>query len=60
MLVVTRKPQQSITLSGGIVVTVTAIDGRRARIGIEAPDDVKIIRTELLDTRPIKSLKRVV
>lgn len=33
----------------GIVVTITAIEGNSTRIGIDAPDSVTILRSELLD-----------
>ncbi|GAG30954.1 unnamed protein product, partial [marine sediment metagenome] len=32
------------------VITVVNIRGRRARIGIAAPDDVKILRGELVES----------
>jgi carbon storage regulator CsrA len=31
----------------GVVVTVTAIEGNRVRIGIDAPADVRVLRAEL-------------
>ena len=52
MLVLTRKPSQSITLvlPSGETITIVLADSskHRSSIGIEAPKDVKIIRTELL------------
>lgn len=47
MLVLTRQPGESILIGGGIVVKVIAIDGGRVRLGIDAPEDVKILREEL-------------
>ena len=47
MLVLTRKPGEKIVIEGGIVVTVLQIEGCRVRIGIEAPEDVRILRGEL-------------
>jgi carbon storage regulator len=49
MLVLTRKLYESIRIGPDIVVHVTLIAGDTVRIGIDAPDDVKILRTELLD-----------
>ena len=47
MLVLTRKTHQRITLGDHIVVTVLGIAGDRVRLGIEAPDDVRVLREEL-------------
>ena len=47
MLVVTRKPDESITIADNIEITVLEITKDRVRIGINAPKDVKIVRTEL-------------
>ena len=47
MLVVTRKPNESITIADNIEITVLEITKDRVRIGINAPKDVKIVRSEL-------------
>lgn len=47
MLVLTRKPDQSIVINGDIVVTVLAVDGDRVKLGIRAPADVSILREEV-------------
>jgi carbon storage regulator len=47
MLVLTRKPGEKVVIGQGIVVTVLSVDGGRIRLGIEAPDDVPILRGEL-------------
>jgi len=47
MLVLTRKVSERFMIGDDIVVTVVKIDGRQVRIGIEAPRDVVIRRTEL-------------
>lgn len=47
MLVLSRKQQESIQISDDIVVTVLAICGGRVRIGIEAPRQIRVVRTEL-------------
>jgi len=47
MLVLTRKVSERFMIGDEIVVTVVKIDGRQVRIGIEAPRDVLIRRTEL-------------
>ena len=47
MLVLTRRVGESIRIRGDIVIKVTAIDGQRVRLGIEAPREVPIWRSEL-------------
>jgi carbon storage regulator len=51
VLVLTRKEGETIVLSVGamqIVVTIADVKGFKVRVGIEAPDEVKIWRGELL------------
>jgi carbon storage regulator len=47
MLVLTRKVNERIVCSNGMVITVLAINGSSVRIGIKAPPDVTILRSEL-------------
>jgi carbon storage regulator len=47
MLVLSRKPNQQILIGDDIRVTVVGIRGNQVRLGIEAPDAVKIYREEL-------------
>ncbi len=50
MLVLTRKTGESIRIGPNVIVTVVQITGdSRVRIGIEAPKDVLILRTEIAD-----------
>jgi len=49
MLVISRHKNQSIHLTGGIVITYLGLDEfRSGRIGISAPPEIKIIRDEIL------------
>ncbi len=48
MLVLTRKVGEKIIVGGNITITVTQIDGSRMSLGIDAPEDVPILRAELL------------
>jgi carbon storage regulator len=50
MLVLTRKISESILIGRDIRITVLAISGGKIKIGIEAPDQVDIVRLELLPT----------
>lgn len=47
MLVLTRKPNQSIMIGDEIEVSVLAIMGEKVRIGIQAPRDVPVFRKEV-------------
>ena len=47
MLVLSRKVGEDICIDGQIKVTVVKIGGNRVKIGIDAPDDVQIVREEL-------------
>lgn len=60
MLVLTRKVGEQIVIGGNIVVTV--LDGGRGegvRIGIDAPRDVTIHRSEVLDAVSASNLEAV-
>ena len=47
MLVLTRKPRQSIMIRDDIEVFVLSITGGNVRIGIQAPRDIPIFRKEI-------------
>lgn len=47
MLVLTRKLHERIVCSNGMVIVVSAINGSSVRLGIEAPPNVTILRSEL-------------
>ena len=52
MLVLRRKVGESIILDGVISVSVLAVEGERVKIGITAPQEVTIVREELLKNAP--------
>lgn len=47
MLVLTRKVKERILIDGGITITVTAINGNKVQLGIEAPKGVGVNREEV-------------
>lgn len=49
MLVLSRKTDESIVISGGIRITVVEIGPGRVRLGITAPDSVRVDRQEIHD-----------
>ncbi len=50
MLVITRKNGEGLRIGETVKVTVVETARDRVKIGIEAPEDVRIIREELFDT----------
>jgi carbon storage regulator len=49
VLVLTRKINEALKIGEDVTVTVLSIDGDRIRLGIEAPDEIRIVRKELLE-----------
>ena len=49
MLVLSRQKDESIMIGDGIRITIVDVRGDKVRIGIEAPKDVKVFRTELYE-----------
>jgi carbon storage regulator len=47
MLVLSRKESQRIRLGDSIVITIVKISGDKVRVGIEAPNNVLVLRDEL-------------
>ena len=53
MLVLTRKQGEEIILPElGVTICLTDLRGNKARIGITAPDHIRILRRELVDREP--------
>ncbi len=47
MLVLTRRVGEEIVIDGDIRVTVLEVRGNQVRLGIVAPQDVRVLRQEL-------------
>lgn len=47
MLVLTRKPGEQLHIGDDIKISVLEVRGQRVRIGIEAPNYVRVVRAEL-------------
>ena len=49
MLVLNRKQNQQILIDGEIKVTIIKVHGNKVRIGIDAPEEVSVHRSEVAD-----------
>lgn len=47
MLILTRKPKQTIHVGDDVTVTVVSLVNGRVKLGFDAPPEVKILRGEL-------------
>ena len=51
MLVLTRKLMEKLFIGEDICVTIVRIEGGQVRLGIDAPRDVSVVRSELVPQR---------
>jgi carbon storage regulator len=51
MLVLTRRVGEEIIINNDIRVTVVSVKGDKVRLGIVAPDDVRVDRQEIHERR---------
>ncbi len=49
MLILARKEGESIVIDGHIVVTILKIGDSSMKIGIDAPDEIVILRDEIFE-----------
>ena len=49
MLILQRKPGESVVIGDDISVSVVSIEGGRVRLAISAPQAISILRSELVD-----------
>ena len=49
MLILTRKPGQSIVIGDNVTLMVIGINGNQVRLGIEAPIEISVHREEVYD-----------
>jgi carbon storage regulator CsrA len=52
MLVLSRKSMERIQIGDNIAVTVLEIHGNKVRIGISAPREIRVLRSELQKVIP--------
>ncbi|MGO9514001.1 MAG: carbon storage regulator CsrA [Steroidobacteraceae bacterium] len=51
MLILTRRPGETVRIGDNIEVTVVAVHGSQVRIGINAPRDVAVDREEIAERK---------
>lgn len=49
MLILSRKPGESIVIDGRITVKIMRLDGDMVKVGIDAPSEVPVHRQEVYD-----------
>lgn len=49
MLILTRRPMQTLTIGSEVTVTVLEIRGNRVRIGVNAPRDTTVLRVKRVE-----------
>jgi carbon storage regulator len=47
MLILSRRPGESLTIGDNITITVVSINGNQIRLGIKAPREVRVLRDEI-------------
>lgn len=49
MLILSRRPQETICIVNDITVTVLAVKGNQVRLGVSAPKEVAVHREEIYE-----------
>ncbi len=52
MLILTRKPGETVVVDDDVRITVLAVRGNQIKLGIEAPQEVRVNRLEVLERDP--------
>ena len=55
MLVLSRRPNEAVLIDGAITIEVLKIRGNRVTLGIKAPSDVRILRSETIESASNRS-----
>ena len=59
MLILTRKLNEEIKIGSGITVKIISISDNTVKIGIDAPQNIQIVRTELYEKVKESSAKAI-
>ncbi len=57
MLVLSRKSGEQILIGNNVIVTIISSDNGKVKIGIDAPEDVRILRKGLLNVQSTDRLR---
>lgn len=49
MLILTRRPSESVMIGTDVIVTILGVKGNQVRIGIEAPKSTPVHREEIYE-----------
>ncbi len=49
MLILQRKASESLVINGNVTITIQEITADRVKIAIDAPREISIVRSELLE-----------
>jgi carbon storage regulator len=59
MLILTRKLNEEIKIGSGITIKIVSISDNTVKIGIDAPQNIQIVRSELYDKIKESSVKAI-
>ena len=59
MLVLTRRPNESIMIGDDVEVSILCVNGDKVKIGIRAPYEVPLLRTEIYVAPEHRSRDRI-
>ena len=51
MLVLTRKTGEEFVINGNIRVKIVHVKGQKVRVGVEAPENINVLRSEIQNIR---------
>jgi carbon storage regulator len=57
MLVLSRREGESLVIGDDIIVTIERINGKRVSVSVRAPDEVNIVRGELMQMKGESDVK---
>jgi carbon storage regulator len=49
MLILTRRPQESLKIGDDVTITILALKGNQVRVGIQAPKSIAVHRNEVYE-----------
>lgn len=55
MLILTRRVGETLVIGDNVKITVLGVKGNQVRIGVDAPKEVSIQRSELFDDTVLKA-----